>query len=774
MLFRFLAVLLVAGWTVPAAAQLAPEIGYVFPAGGPPGTTFDVVLGGYDWSPDMQLLPADPRVKIELLGPPSPVLVPDPPYWFGAKARGPAWPLPREFPARITLPADLPPGLLRWQVANANGASPAGFLHVGGGTPVVEDAQRQGPQPLPSFPVTVSGQIRRIEEIDRYAFQLPVAAPVTLTLIARQLGSPLHALIQVHDESGRRVLDVADTQGRDLVATFPAAAATTYVVSLHDLDFAGDRSYVYRLTLSAEPRVVASFPARGQRGTKRAVEFHGWGLATGAGNWETVTREIEFPATATGDRFACSLPTPAGPAAPWILEVGDESDEVEPAGGQGMPLPRVPIAVTGSLDTPFAADDYPVALTKATAWRIAAEARTSDAPLDLDLTVVGPDGKELANQDDAPATTDPVLVFQPPADGTYRIVVSDRTGCRLGRAARYRLRIEPQGEDFSAKFPEQLAVPLGARGKLPISLTRLGGFKQPVQLQFTGLPEGVKLVGDGLIAADKNDLPLELECAADAPASAALVHVAAATRLGEREVVRPLGTVLVATTLRPAFKITPEGLDDVRKVHRGSTYLAPLLIERLEGFAGPITLEMTSKQQRHRQGLASGEWPVAPAETRVEYPIFVPEWMETTKTSRMILNGTARVRDPRGHERTLVQRMELRIGILPEGALLKVTPLADEPRAPAGGEIEIPVKVARAPEFREPVKLDVRPSADSQPREGTPEVLLEPTQSEARVKIQIPADARRGGVTAWTIRARALRDDRWPVVSETTVTIAVP
>ena len=80
--------------------------------------------------------------KIELLGPPSPVLVPEPPYWFGAKARGPAWPLPREFKARLTIPAGVPPGLVRWQVANANGASPPGWLHIGSAPEVAEDAKK--------------------------------------------------------------------------------------------------------------------------------------------------------------------------------------------------------------------------------------------------------------------------------------------------------------------------------------------------------------------------------------------------------------------------------------------------------------------------------------------------------------------------------------------------------------------------------------------------------------------------------------------------------
>ena len=132
--------------------------------------------------------------------------------------------------------------------------------------------------------------------------------------------------------------------------------------------------------------------------------------------------------------------------------------------------------------------------------------------------------------------------------------------------------------------------------------------------------------------------------------------------------------ILLATTMKARVKITPEGLDDVRKVHRGSTFLFPLFIARLEGYQGPVTLEMTAKQQRHRQGLAGEELVVPPEATKIDYPIFVPEWMETTKTSRMILNGVVQVADPKGNVRTLVQRMELRLGILPQGALLKLAP----------------------------------------------------------------------------------------------------
>src|SRR5689334_12408503 len=82
---------LVLALTLPTQAaapvvQKAPEVGYVYPPGGKAGTTVDVKLGGYDWTPDLQYFVLDPRAKLEILGPPGPILVPRPPYWFGAKS----------------------------------------------------------------------------------------------------------------------------------------------------------------------------------------------------------------------------------------------------------------------------------------------------------------------------------------------------------------------------------------------------------------------------------------------------------------------------------------------------------------------------------------------------------------------------------------------------------------------------------------------------------------------------------------------------------------
>ncbi len=768
-------VCLICLWTTNTWGQLVPEIGYVSPAGTRAGTTVDVILGGYDWTPDMQLFVHDPRIKLELLGAASPVLVPEPPYWFGFKARGPAWPLSREFTARLTIPADVSPGLIRWQVANANGASPPGTMHIGAVPEIVEDARRKSAQVLSALPVIVSGQIRRIEEIDRYQFQVPHAGPVTIQLIARQLGSPLHGMVQVRDADGRVLLDASDSEGRDLTLTMIAQAGRTYELSLHDLDFAGDRSYVYRLALHAGPHVQAAYPAAGHRGETRSVEFVGIGLATGRPLLESVSRDVSFPASVVANSFAYVLETPWGHALPFSLGLSDLVESVEPRSVEGQSMESAlasPGAVTGCLETRFGSDRYAVTLKKGEAWRVTAQAREIDSPLDLELTILGVDGKPLANSDDVPGTTDAQLSFVVPTDGVQHLVVVDRSGKSGSRAANYRLSIEPQREGVSFTVPTQLAIALGTPGKLVVKVVRAGGFKGPIPLTLDRLPEGVTAPANLTIPETAAELAIDLTCAADAPTNAVLCRVTATPRLDDQPIVLNVGTVLLATTMKPRIKLTPEGLDDVRKVHRGSTFLAPILIERLEGYAGPITLEMTAKQQRHRQGLASDEFVVAPDAQRVEYPIFVPEWMETTKTSRMILNGSVRVADPKGNVRTLLQRQELRIGILPEGALMKLSPASGEVSATFGQEVRIPLSLARAPEFRGPVQIELVPE-ESQVGLITAAPLTINEQAEGQLVIQLGNDPRLEGEQSLTIRAKGLKDGRWPVIAETTVLVTV-
>src|SRR5688500_17876642 len=230
-----------------AAANIRPQIGYVYPPAGKPGTTALVQIGTYDWTPDMQILSHDPRVKIELTGQlGEPILTP-PPYWFGNKAGQAQPPLPREIAAKITIPADVPPGEIRWQVANANGGSNVGKFVVSELPEVVEHEQRAAAIDLPTIPAAVSGRVSRITEIDEYRFTTPAAVQVTCRL-DDQLGQRFSGSLTIKDSSGKVVADGADTAGTGVTLRFTSQAGMTYVAVVRDIEFAGDRGYVYRLT----------------------------------------------------------------------------------------------------------------------------------------------------------------------------------------------------------------------------------------------------------------------------------------------------------------------------------------------------------------------------------------------------------------------------------------------------------------------------------------------------------------------------------------------
>ena len=702
-------------------AELPPEIGYVYPAGGRAGEKRDVVLGGYDWTPDIEILPHDPGVALLVTGAPTRVLIPEPPHLFGYKARANDRPCPREFPARLTLPADLPPGLHRFQVANANGASPPGVFHLSRYESFVEDPDHDGPQILPALPVVIDGQLGRTAEIDRYRFTVIESGPVSIELVARRLLSPLHALIKVTDSHGSVVLDVADTAGRDFSISFLGKEGETYDLAIHDIDYAGDRSSVYRIELASGPIDPA-------------------------------------------------IPLSAIP------------ETVAPEGTADISLPAPPIAVRGA----FAGDERARSVVvdlPAGSWRVSAKSVCAGHPLDLDLSIVAPDGRELLFADDAAGSVDPVATVTVATAGAHRIVVGGRAlgATELGPAA-WRLVIEPDSESFQPgpALATQLAVPLGGAAKLTIPIVRAGGFAGAVGIGFRGLPDGVT-AAEGAIAAGAAEGAVELACGADAGTAASLATlVLSGTTIAGRPLTheKPLA---VAVTMKPRVRIVPDGLDDVRKVHRGTTFRGPLTIHRLEGFEGEVRLHPTAKQQRHRQGM-DGEEIVVPADaTHCEYPVFVPEWMETTRTSRFIVNGAVVVTDPRGAKRTLLERQELRLGMLPEGAIMKLAGPA-EIRLKRGATATIALGLVRGAEFRTPafagpVRVElVREALPRAWREGnlvsTEPVVIENDGAEeahATLTVTLADDPRIAGEGPITIRATALEEGRWPVVSEATV-----
>ncbi len=774
----------------PAAAQKPPGLGYVFPPTLRAGESSTVALGGYDFTVDLQWFVHDERIQLQVNGLPGDYLIPPPPYWFGPRTSLPAMPIPREVAATISVPADQPDGLIRWQVANANGASETAVFYVGTGNEIVEKRSRDLPQELTTLPVAVSGRLSRLTEVDRYSLRAERDGLISVELMARRLGSDFNGVLQVHDSTKKKIADFVDTQGLDGSVTFFAKSGHTYTISLNDLDFRGDRAYVYRLAFATGPRVLGTLPAMVPRGASLEVEFLGPGLSssflrTGASEIETLKEFVTVTPDSTQTTQRHVLKTTAGDVT-VELPISDLPETVR-LGVDGTVT--VPGAVTGRFVDPGETHHYSFPVAMGEWWAIDMQSRSLNSDLDVALEILDSDGKLVHDNDDGPINSDPSLRFQATTTGTLTAAVRAISHAESSANNIYRIQFGRLAHDYALTVPQQISLPLGGKAEFTVQASRIAGFDGEIRLTPELLPEGVSATGDWLIPSGKNEAKVSLEATKDAAVIAKLIRIAGKAMSQSNELIRTamassgailnprnaddrhIPQILLAMTMPAPIEVLVVDKERQRDVHRGTTYLAELELVRKDGFAGEIKLEMTAKQDRQRMGTLGPILTVPADQNRAWYPVFLPEWLPTDLTRRIIVHGVVAVPDPKGTIRYLTKPGNARITMIMEGALMKLTAGNVDAVAKTGSVVEIPVTVSRSPKLSLPVTVRLEVPWEAKDCLNAEPVILAADQDSAMLRIQTVNDSGLTGQWSLTLTATALQDEKWPVVSQTDVKV---
>jgi len=775
-----------------AMAQKPPGLGYFYPPVVQAGQTTKVDLGGYDFTIDMQWFVHDERIQLQHSGPPGDYLIPPPPFWFGPRTSLPAMPIPREVAGTITVPADMPEGLVRWQVANANGASETALFYVSRSHEITEHRSRDLPQRLDTLPVAVSGRLSRLTEVDRYELQTETDQLITADLMARRLGSDINGVLQVKDASGTLIADFVDTAGLDGRLTFFATAGTLYTISVNDLDFRGDRAYTYRLALTTGPRVLGMLPAMAQRGTSTTLEFFGPGLNSGTNIIESVRAEVAISSDINQSSQNYMLKTPAGeiPVQIPLSNLTESVQAVHDPGNVAESQPvSAPAAVTGRFVGPAKTHRYSWPVTMGERWSLDVQARALLSDLDVALEVLDGEGKPVAENDDGSVNSDPALQFQAATSGTFTAIVRAMSVSENASNNIYRLQLLRETPDFSLTVPQMVSLPLGGKSEITIKANRIGGFDGEILLKPEALPEGVTATGDWIIPAGKADAKVTLESEKDAAVVAAVIRIsgtaavdgtpisrtATAPAAGVlnplRAADRDIPQILLAMTMPAPIEVLVVDKERQRDVHRGTTYLAELDLERKDGFTGEIKIEMTAKQDRQRMGTRGPILTVPPGETKAWYPIFLPEWLPMDLTRRIIVHGVVAVPDPKGTIRYLTKPGNARITMIMEGALLKLTAANNDSVNPIGSVVEIPVTISRSPKMSLPVTVTLNVPDEAQGFLRAEPVTLAADQNTAMLRIETQADSKLAGEWTLTLTATSMQDDQWPMVSQTDIRV---
>ena len=420
---------------------------------------------------------------------------------------------------------------------------------------------------------------------DYFKFPAKKGGRVLVQCAAREIDSRMSPVLAVLDASGREI----ESARKGGLLDFTAPLDGQYLLSVHDLTFAGGPDYFYRLTVSKGPYVDFIFPPAGVPGGKTTFTLFGRGLPGGkpadlrGGDrkpFEKLDIEITLPAandaartaftqpvSAVDDGIFYSLKSAEGASNPVFIGFSSVplSREAEPNNkvGQAQKV-TVPCEVAGQFFPAADVDCYAFDAKKGDVyWLEVFSHRTGRATSPFLLVQrEGTDIKEVYASDADPGgkrfptlSNDPAYRFEAKEDGTYRVSVSDLLGAtRSNPASTYRLAIRNETPDFrlvvlvepppsAVKKDERSAAPRGVllrageTAAVKVIAIRRDGFNGVIELSATNLPDGVKCVPTR-VAEGKTDGILLLTAGEKPAKNCVAIHVIGKAKIGDKEVQR--------------------------------------------------------------------------------------------------------------------------------------------------------------------------------------------------------------------------------------------
>ncbi len=549
-----------------ADAQQVPHVGYVYPAGGQRGTTFEVIVGG-------QYLDGVDAVHVSGTGIEATVVDHDKPLnqrqinqvrekiqetmkqqreegeprRFMSRRRGmeelvekagiskedfekfeafrkmrndpkiqPNPQIEEKVSVRFTVDKDAAIGIRDLRLATSRGLSNPIRFCIGGLPETLENEpnDKVADSVIDALPVVANGQILP-GDVDRFAFKAQAGQRLVVAVSARELIPYLadavpgwfQATLALYDSTGSEVAYVDDFQFHpDPVLFFEIPKDDTYTLEIKDSVYRGREDFVYRIAIGEIPFLTSVFPLGGHDGQETQVVLQGWNLPV-----QTMTlRPSDF----------LSIPSQhhAGGRLPFAVGTLPEALEQEPNNRQEE-ASKIdwPAVVNGRIDQSGDWDLFCFEGHKGD--RIVAEvlARRLGSPCDSVLELTDADGKQLAFSDDyedkaAGLTThhaDSRVALELPADGVYYLRLGDAQQAG-GRAYGYRLRLAQEEPDFELRLVPA-TVNLRGGGTVPVTVyaLRRDGFSGEIHLALKDAPGGMILDG-GRIPAGQDRIRMTL------------------------------------------------------------------------------------------------------------------------------------------------------------------------------------------------------------------------------------------------------------------------
>jgi hypothetical protein len=655
-----------------ACAQTSPQIGYLFPAGGQRGSTVDVNLAG-------KYMPGPCGV------------------WSDGKGvTSQSETTTGKLKLTIAKDAALRNRLIRIYSAQG-GSTPRPFV-VGEFSEVIEH-DNETPQAI-SFPRTVNGQLNPQGDVDQFKLSLQAGQQIVCAVAARSIGSPADTTLRLLDSAGRIVAIANDHRGLDPLLAYRCSKTGDFTLQLYNFDLSGRPEHVYRLTVTAGPYIDYAFPPGLQAGVKSTIKLFGWNLADGE------TADYSATPAATDSTHEISLINGANRltvpvnSAPEILET-EPNNNTESA--QAITLP---VTVNAVLQDRGDIDVYRFTAKKGQKVQIEVAAATLGFATDAVLSVSNDKGKLIKTVDDAGGTRDPSYLFTATADGDYLVTISERAG-RGNSELIYRLVFREQKPDLQLTVKtSEFAVKHGESIEIPVTLRKIDGFAEEIEVTAVDLPKGVTVEAQKLPVKSPASVKLKFQTAKDIPFPAKAIRIVARSKLNGQPIerfaqatvtlvpdVKPIRTDRLWFAVRPHIPFSLSTTSVILEANRMAAFQFPVKVTRDEGFVAAIKLVGVDPDRRGTVVPLTGV--IEKDQNAGSIPLIIQKKAIEGTTHRSRVMGVIDVQGPDGKKYPVfhVGKGAMAMGCQPNLLTLEVTP--DQAVWRAGETVKITVIAVR-------------------------------------------------------------------------------
>lgn len=484
------------------------QLQWIFPLGAAPGTTFEMEIGGVGLN------------DVEALYSPHPGIT------FQTNDEG-------RFKASIK--KDVPAGRYTVQVLGSAGLSSTRLLLIND-LPIVNELDRLEAEAEVvdvQFPVALQGAIGAKGDVDLYQFEAQAGQVLVLECWASRLDSDLRCVLELFDETGKRLAVNRGYFGTDAFVVVALPHTGKYVVRVADLIFRGGVQSFYRLEIHDRPRVIYTLPAAVNITQQKPLVAFGYNLddATQGVSLQSrslETLDVQVPATDDGTSSVCDsktvgvamgqllFPDALAPIEipltdiPVAMEPQDLETEQRNNDVSGAVKIQIPIDITGQLASSTDLDWYALSLRKGEVVYIDSFGQRIGSPVDLTVYVYDEVGRIcLATYEDVrknigrnrfpTAHLDSSGRFVAPRDGVFHVVVRDSaSGASVSARRIYRLVVKRESPALTVVAihantvnPSAFTVRRGGNARLDLLAFPTNGLNTSVQVSAVGLPPGV-------------------------------------------------------------------------------------------------------------------------------------------------------------------------------------------------------------------------------------------------------------------------------------------